>query len=63
MKIELNWGRSSDIAEVRTESLAVLDQLLETGIPETLPGVTATVGSVGKPQTWTALKKTIPKFN
>jgi len=63
MKIELNGGRYSDIAEIRTESLAVLDQHLETGIPETLPAVTATVGPVRKPQTWTALKKTIPTFN
>jgi len=44
MKIELNGGRSSDIAEIRTESLAVLDQHLETGVPETLPAVTVALG-------------------
>ena len=49
MKIELNGGRSSDIAEIRTESLAVLDQHLETDIPETLPAVTVALGPVRKP--------------
>jgi len=63
MKIELNGGRSSDIAEIRTESLAVLDQHLETGVPETLPAVTVALGPVPKPQMWTALKKTIPTYN
>jgi len=50
MKIELNGGRSSDIAEIRTESLAVLDQHLETGVPETLPAITVALGPVRKPQ-------------
>jgi hypothetical protein len=64
MKIELNGGRSSDIAEIRTESLAVLDLHLETGVPKTLPAVTVTVAlsPVRKPQMWSALKKTIPTY-
>jgi hypothetical protein len=63
MKIELNGGRSSDSAEIRTDSLAVLDQHLETGVPETLPAVTVAMGPVRKPQMWIALKKTIPTYN
>jgi hypothetical protein len=63
MKIELNRGRSSDIAENRSESFAVLEYYLETGVPETLPAVAVALGPVRKPQVWIALKKTIPTYN
>lgn len=57
MKIELNGGGSSDIAEIRTESVAVLDQHLEMEVPS----VKITPGPVRKPQMWNALKNTINK--
>jgi hypothetical protein len=63
MKIELNGGRSSDIAEIRTESVTVLDQHLEMGVPEQLPAVKITLGPVRTPQMWNALKKTISTCN
>jgi hypothetical protein len=63
MEIELNGRRSSDIAEIRTEMLAVLEQYLETGVPETLPAETVALGPVRKPQMWTDLMKTIPTYN
>jgi hypothetical protein len=50
MKIGLNEVRSKDIAEIQVESLAVLDQHLETGVA---------LGPVHKPQMGTALKETM----